>query len=82
MPTSVHIPKQLLDAVDKRARALKLSRNRFIVSALEKEISGRGEWAPGFFERLEQADDELRSAVDELQAVVRKARSSKGPPTI
>jgi hypothetical protein len=51
MATTVHIPKLLLDAVDRRARALKVSRNRFIVRTLEQEIAERKDWSPGFFDR-------------------------------
>ena len=81
MPTSVHIPRPLLEAVDKRARALRLSRNRLIVNALEKELRAATEWSPGFFERL-AADDEVSRAVDDLLATVRAARRSKDPPRL
>ena len=39
MATSIHIPKPLLAAVDRKARTLKISRNRLIVRALEKELT-------------------------------------------
>ena len=45
MPTSVHIPKPLLVAVDRRARALKISRNRLIVQALEREVTEGSTWS-------------------------------------
>ncbi len=79
MPTSVHIPKPLLQAVDRRARALKISRNRLIVKALEREVSGGPGWSPEFFERLRDADDSTAAAVDEMLASVRAARRSKEP---
>lgn len=82
MPTSIHLPKALLDAVDRRARALKMSRNRFIVRALERELRESSEWTPDFFDRLERADPEVQRAVDELEQVVRRARRSKGPPAL
>jgi metal-responsive CopG/Arc/MetJ family transcriptional regulator len=82
MPTSVHIPKPLLDEVDKRARALKISRNRFIVRALQKELEQRDSWTPGFLERLQETDEELRRAVGEMTAVVHTTRRSKGPPRL
>ena len=40
MPTSVHLPKPLLEAVDRRARALQISRNQLVVRALEREVGG------------------------------------------
>jgi hypothetical protein len=52
MLTSVHIPKPVLDALDQRARALQISKNRLAVRAIERELAQGGDWAPGFFERL------------------------------
>jgi hypothetical protein len=81
MPTSVHLPQKLLEAVDKRARALRISRNQLVVRALEREVSG-GEWSPGFFEALSEATPELRADVDELMQQVQRRRSSKGAPKL
>ena len=52
MPTSVHIPKPLLLQVDRKARALQISRNRLIVRALEREVTPGSDWSPGFFAKL------------------------------
>jgi metal-responsive CopG/Arc/MetJ family transcriptional regulator len=83
MPTSVHLPKPLLEAVDRRARALNISRNRLIVKALERELAASSsEWSSEFFEELAQTDAETREAVDELLTDVRARRSSKGPPQL
>jgi hypothetical protein len=79
MPTSVHIPKPLLAAVDRRARALKVSRNRLIIQALEREVKGGSEWSPGFFERLESKEADLGAAVDRMLGAIRHGRRSKGP---
>jgi len=79
MATSVHIPKPLLEAVDRKARALKMSRNRLIVRALERELSPGAGWSPGFFEQLAAVDPETVTAVDELLTSVRQARTSKPP---
>jgi hypothetical protein len=43
----VHIPKPLLEAVDPRARALKVSRNKLIVQALEREVTAGAEEVEG-----------------------------------
>ena len=77
MATSIHLPKDLLDAVDKRARALAMSRNRLIVRALERELTQNTEWSSGFFEALRQPDAETTQVVDELLRTVRRARRSK-----
>jgi hypothetical protein len=79
MSTSVHIPKPLLEAVDRRARALQVSRNRFIVKALEREVSGGPGWSPGFFERLSDVDKATVAAADEMVVTIRAARRSKEP---
>ena len=79
MATSVHIPKPLLEAVDRKARALKMSRNRLIVRALERELKPGADWSPGFFEQLTAVEPETVAAVDELLSSVRKARTSKPP---
>lgn len=79
MATSVHIPQTLLEAVDRKARALKISRNRLIVRALERELTAGSDWSPGFFEQLSAVTPETSRAVDELLDTVRKARTSKPP---
>jgi hypothetical protein len=79
MATSVHIPKPLLEAVDRKARALKMSRNRLIVRALERELTSGSDWSPGFFEQLTESDSEIVAAVDDMLASVRQARTSKAP---
>jgi hypothetical protein len=79
MPTTVHIPPALLKAVDRRAKALRVSRNRLIVQALERAVSERSGWAPEFLDRLRETDDETAPAVDDLIVVVRRARRSKRP---
>jgi hypothetical protein len=78
-PTSVHIPKPLLDALDARARKLGWSRNRFIVRALERELERGATWSPGFFERLERIDPDEACAVDEMLEVIRARRTRKAP---
>lgn len=79
MATSIHIPKPLLEAVDRKAQALKISRNRLIVRALERELTAGSDWSPGFFEQLGTVAPETVAAVDELLTSVRQARTSKPP---
>lgn len=78
MPTSVHIPKKLLAAVDRKARILKISRNKLIIQALEKEVDQRG-WAPGFIDKLTTATD-LGDLVDEMMDGLRANRGGSKPP--
>src|SRR5439155_2426495 len=64
MATSVHIPAALLEAVDRRAKALKVSRNRLIVRALQREVSEPSGWSPEFLERLQRVGMGTAEAVD------------------
>jgi hypothetical protein len=79
MPTTVHIPAALLKSVDRRAKALGVSRNRLIVKALERAVNERADWAPEFIEKLRKVDDDTVEAVDELLRDVKQARRSKPP---
>lgn len=79
MPTTVHIPSKLLGDVDKRAKTLRLSRNRLIVRALERELHQPSGWSPEFFERLREVTPGDADAVDDMMAGVRAARRSKRP---
>lgn len=79
MPTSIHIPKPLLDRVDRRARKLAISRNRFIIRALERDLAAETEWSPDFFERLGQTEPELQTAVDEMLDGILTHRTRKAP---
>jgi hypothetical protein len=82
MPTSLHIPKELLSAVDRRARKLKMSRNRFVVRTLEKELAAGPDWSPGFFEKLAALAPEHAQAVDTMLVGIRAARTSKSTGAI
>jgi hypothetical protein len=79
MPTTVHIPPVLLRSVDRRAKALGMSRNRLIVRALEQAVKDRSGRTPEFLERLRNVDRETSKAIDELLAAVKQARRSKEP---
>lgn len=79
MATTVHIPAPLLQSVDRRAKALGISRNRLVVRALEQAVLVRSEWSPDFLERLRQVDGETGAAVDDLLDAVKQARGSKEP---
>ena len=80
MATSVHIPKLLLDEVDRRARELTVSRNRLIVRLIEEGLAMTTKWSPGFFEDLAAGND--RGAVDEMLEAIRSHRRSKKPASL
>jgi hypothetical protein len=79
MPTSVNIPKHLLIAVDRKARALRISRNRLIVQALEREMAQGSDWSPDFFGQLALREPAVDAAADEMLRAIRSQRRSKKP---
>ena len=79
MATTVHIPAALLKSVDRRAKALRISRNRLIVSALEQAVYQPSSWTPEFLTELRRVDNKVSRAVDDLVAAVRRGRCSKRP---
>jgi hypothetical protein len=74
MATTVHIPEPLLAAVDRRAKALGVSRNRLIVRALEQALAEGVAWPPEFLARLRQVDIDTSEAVDFLSIAIQSAR--------
>jgi predicted transcriptional regulator len=79
MPTSIHIPKPLLAAVDRKAKALKISRNRLIVQALEREVTAGESWSPEFLARLAASEPAIEAAADEMLDAIQAHRRSKKP---
>jgi predicted transcriptional regulator len=75
--TTVHIPAPLLQAVDRRAAAMKVSRNRYIVAALQRSVERESEWSPQLWEALARARREDAGAADEMLARIQRARSSR-----
>ena len=75
----MHIPKPLLVAIDRKARALKISRNRLIVQALEREVAEGSSWSPDFFGRLESPDVGVDDAADEMLKAIQSRRRPKKP---
>jgi predicted transcriptional regulator len=82
MPTTVHVPPALLKSVDRRARALGVSRNRLIIRALERIVDDRSSWAPEFLQKLRTVDPVVGEAVDDLTAAVMSARRSRRAPSL
>jgi predicted transcriptional regulator len=84
MTTTVHLPPDLLERVDRRAGEMGMSRNRYIREALAKALRSETAWSAGFLEMLKGAasDSESQRAVDEVMRVVRSRRTRKGPPPL
>lgn len=80
MPTTIHLPDDLLDRVDARAKRLRVTRNRYVVDALRKALADQTEWSPSFLEELSR----MRpiEGVDELLEGIEAHRTRKAPPRL
>ena len=84
MSTTVHLPADLLAAVDRRAQDLAVSRNRYIVRALARTVAAETGWSARFVNELAAArtDNEGRRVLEDLRAAVAAGRTRKGPPAL
>lgn len=79
MPTTVHLPDALLEGIDRCARDLGLSRNRYIVQALTQSLERRTGWSVQFVETMTAASDDTEAgelAAEMLEEILR-ARARK-----
>ena len=84
MSTTINLPAQLLAAVDRQAKNLEMSRNRYIIRALERSLATETEWSATFVAELAaaRADAEGRRALEDLRAAVSANRTRKDPPRL
>ncbi len=76
--TTVHVPEARLQRVDSGARALGISRNRYIVSALEESLGTIRAWPPELARMLEQpVTPGAARELEESLTVVRRRRLSR-----
>lgn len=84
MATTIHIPDDLLERIDRRAHELKISRNRYIVEALHRTLANQDEWPLQFLDNIRSwsSDPEGASeAVNEMVAeILAHRRSRRGRP--
>jgi hypothetical protein len=72
----------LIEALDRRAELLGLSRSQLIIRAVEKAIADRSEWSPKFLDAIAAPHDTLDVAVDELMDVISSHRSRSEAPDL
>lgn len=84
MNTTIRLSDELLAAVDRRAKDLRLTRNRYIEQALERSLRSDTTWSPAFVEELRAAgrDPELQRTLAEIRAAINANRTSKGRPAL
>lgn len=82
--TTIHVPPDLLESVDRRAGELRISRNRFIIRALEKALDEQTGWSPRFLDELASAGDDLKSRtlVDRMRKTIAASRTRKSAPEL
>ena len=83
MGTTVHLSPYLLAMVERRALDPGVSRNRYIVRALEHAVA-ETRWSAAFAVEFAaaRADPEGRAALAGLRAAVTAGRTRKRPPTL
>lgn len=80
--TSIRLPDDLIEALDRRAELLGLSRSQLIIRAVEKAIADRAEWSPKFLDAIASPRDALGVAVDELMDAISSHRSRSEAPDL
>lgn len=78
--TSIRLPEDLVEALDRRAAALGVTRSRLIVEAVEQALEERSAWSPRFLKAIGTPRPELDEAVDEMMEAVRERRSRSRAP--
>lgn len=84
MATTVHLPRDLLDAVDKQAGELGISRNRYIILALERAIEEETGWSPDLLVELAAAAEDAagRELIEEMMEAITAQRTRKPHPEL
>lgn len=79
--TTFHIPDDVLSKIDRAARDLGVSRNRFVIQACKEALARQsGEWPKRFFEPAHSQEDQglLAQASRELEKEVLTRRTNRG----
>ncbi len=82
MAITIHLPAQVLQRVDLRARRLGLTRSRYICETLEQDLQRQGGWPEGFIDALRDVSDEEVHAVDSMVKHLARRRSRKPAPEL
>jgi hypothetical protein len=83
--TTIHFPPDILTEIDRAARKLGVSRNKFVLKACEETLSRTaGEWPKGFFEAPGAKKDLLllREAAGEMEQTIYGNRKNRGAPLL
>jgi hypothetical protein len=78
--TSVRLPETLIDALDRRAAALGLTRSQLIIRAVEQALEEHSAWSPAFLKAIGTPRPELEQAATEMMNAIRARRSRNTAP--
>ena len=68
--TSVRLPHELLQALDRRAAALGLTRSQLIRQAVEQALEEYSAWSPAFLRAIATRRPELDEAAQEMMIAI------------
>ncbi len=80
--TSVRLPEELIDALDRRAAALGLTRSQLIVQAVEQALEEHSAWSPAFLKAIGTPRPGLEETADAMMDAIRALRSRNEPPRL
>lgn len=76
----MRLPEELVDALDRRATALGLTRSQLIVQAVEQALEEYSAWSPKFLKAIGTPRHDLDEALDEMMHAIRARRSRNEAP--
>ena len=84
MSTTIHLAAELLSAVAGRAKDLRITRNRYIVRALERALREDTQWSPALVDEVRALHHDAghQRVLAEMRDAIRTNRTSKGPPAL
>jgi predicted transcriptional regulator len=80
--TSIRLPDELVDALDRRAAALGVTRSQLIVRAVERALEEHAAWSPEFLKAIDAPHPELEQVTDELMNAIGTRRSQNRAPDL
>lgn len=80
--TSIRFPAELVEALDRRAAALGLTRTEVIIQAVERALEEQSAWSPAFIKAIGTPRRDLEVAADEMMEAIRSARTRSERPRL
>jgi hypothetical protein len=78
--TSIRLPEDLIDALDRKAAAQGITRGQLIVQAVEHALTDQSAWSSAFLKAIGSPRPEREEAVDAMMDAIRARRSRSDAP--